>query len=191
MADWVRTAFSDTLWVWVTAEGLLQIRQRLRSGRTRQNEWRSLLLFAVLTVAGFGLAVPVGRALPALAYPVDGTALVVLLVLTWAGMALRLWSIHTLGRYFRGTVHIQEGHRVVGWGPYRHLRHPAYTGALLAALALASTYGNAASWLLVALCLALAVGYRIRVEERVLFAALGEAYEVYAARTKRLVPGVW
>ncbi|GAA2265286.1 hypothetical protein GCM10010430_57720 [Kitasatospora cystarginea] len=191
MVDWVRTAFDSTMWVWLAAEGVLQIRQLLRSGRTRQHEWRSLLVFAGLSVAGFGLAVPIGRALPALSYPVGPATSAVLLVLTWAGMGLRLWSIHTLGRYFRGTVHIQEGHRVVDRGPYRRLRHPAYTGALLAAAALAVSFGNVASWLLVTVCLGLAVGYRIRVEERVLTTALGEAYASYAARTKRLIPGVW
>jgi protein-S-isoprenylcysteine O-methyltransferase Ste14 len=32
---------------------------------------------------------------------------------------------------------------------------------------------------------------RIQVEERALVAALGDDYRQYAARTSRLVPGVW
>ncbi|MFB7662995.1 methyltransferase family protein [Kitasatospora sp. NPDC056138] len=191
MVDWIRTAFTATLWAWPAAEGLLQVRQLRQSGRTEQNEWRSLLVFVGLAAAGFALAGPVGRALPALSYPVNGVTAVALLVAAWAGIGLRLWSIHTLGRYFRGTVHVQEGHRVVERGPYRRLRHPAYTGALLAAAALTATFGNVASLLLVTALLGLAVGYRIRVEEKVLAAALGEAYTSYAARTHRLVPGIW
>ncbi|MDH6123380.1 isoprenylcysteine carboxylmethyltransferase family protein [Kitasatospora sp. GP82] len=191
MVDWVRSAFTVTLWVWLAAEVLLQARQLRHSGRTKSTEWRSLLVFVVLGAGVAVLAGPLGRAVPALSYPVGGVLAAVMLVLTWAGIGLRLWSIRTLGRYFRGTVHIQEGHRVVDWGPYRLVRHPAYTGALLAGTAAAATFGNAASWLLVTGGLGLAVGYRIRVEERVLSLALGEAYTSYAARTHRLVPGIW
>ncbi|MFI9274428.1 methyltransferase family protein [Kitasatospora sp. NPDC052896] len=176
--------------LWVAAEVWLQVRQFRRSGRTARTEWRTLLAIAVLSGGSLALAGPAARALPGLSFPV-AWALPALLVLTWAGIALRLWSIHTLGRFFRGTVHVQEGHQVVDWGPYRRLRHPAYSGALLAATATTLSFGNAASFAVVMGALGLAVGYRIRVEERILAQALGASYTGYAARTHRLVPGVW
>ena len=49
------------------------------------------------------------------------------------------------------------------------------------------------NWLSLAVILVpvtLATLYRIRVEESVLFQALGEAYVAYASRTKRLIPGL-
>lgn len=47
------------------------------------------------------------------------------LVALTAGIALRTWPILTLGHQFKFAVVIQEGHRVVAWGPYRLFRHPA------------------------------------------------------------------
>ncbi|AEW98975.1 methyltransferase family protein [Streptantibioticus cattleyicolor] len=188
----VDTALTWTLWVWVAAEFLLQARQWRHSARTERTEWLSFALFAVLIGGGVALAGPVGDAVPAVSYPAHGPVLrVTVLVVAWAGIALRLWAIVALGRFFRGTVHIQQGHRVVTSGPYRWVRHPAYSGLLLAGSAFAVLLGNGASWLLFAVCALVAVGYRIRVEERMLLDALGEEYRSYAARTRRLVPGVW
>jgi protein-S-isoprenylcysteine O-methyltransferase Ste14 len=187
----VGLVFTATMWAWGAAEVFLQVRQLRRSDRTDRSEWRSLLLFNVLAIGGFGLAGPITHAVPGLSYPLSAVALWVILFPTWLGIGLRLWSIVTLGQYFRGTVHVQEGHRVVTWGPYRMVRHPAYTGGLLAAAAASLAIENLAAWLVAMGCLAIAVGYRIRVEEAMLSDALGEPYTAYAARTSRLVPGIW
>jgi protein-S-isoprenylcysteine O-methyltransferase Ste14 len=48
-----------------------------------------------------------------------------------AGIVVRQWSIAILGRYFSGVIGVQEGQKVVESGPYRFVRHPSYTGALL------------------------------------------------------------
>jgi protein-S-isoprenylcysteine O-methyltransferase Ste14 len=191
MEHTVGLAVAATAWAWLAAEILLQVRQRWRSERTERSEWRSLLVFVVLAVVGVNVAGPLHRALPALSYHL-GTGLgVLLLVVGWAGIALRLSAIITLGRFFRGTVHIQHDHTVVRSGPYRWVRHPAYSGLLLAVAALAVFLGNVMSWLVCLGCFLLATLYRIRVEERVLTEALGKAYTDYAAQTRRLVPGVW
>ncbi|MFE3770703.1 methyltransferase family protein [Streptomyces sp. NPDC059122] len=188
----VNTALVVTLWAWAAAEVLLQVRQRTRSERTERTERLSLLLFVVLIGGGIALAAPIRHTVPALSYSTQSPAVrSAVLAVAWAGTALRLWAIVTLGRFFRGTVHIQHGHRVVASGPYRYVRHPAYTGFLLAAADLALLLDNAASWLVLTVCCLLAVGYRIHVEERMLLDALGEEYQAYAARTRRLVPGVW
>jgi len=55
-----------------------------------------------------------------------------------AGILLRQWSIAVLGRYFSRTVGVQEGQAVVDRGPYRLVRHPAYTGSLLTMVGLGS-----------------------------------------------------
>jgi protein-S-isoprenylcysteine O-methyltransferase Ste14 len=108
-----------------------------------------------------------------------------------AGAALRIWAVVTLGRFFKITVTIQPDHHVVDIGPYRHLRHPSYTGLLLIFAGVGIAFGNWLSVLaLVAFPLA-GILIRIRVEEAALTAALGESYAAYAARTDRLIPGVW
>ena len=66
------------------------------------------------------------------------------------GIAYRIWAVRTLGRFFRYTVVVDADHRVVEDGPYRRLRHPSYTGLLMAALGVGIALGN---WLAIAACL--------------------------------------
>jgi protein-S-isoprenylcysteine O-methyltransferase Ste14 len=180
-----------TILVWVLAELVLQLNQIRKGSPARARERLSVVVFALLVYAGWLLAVTARRQLPQFAIPHEAVAMSVGLVLGWCGIAFRLWAILSLGRFFRGVVQIQEGHRVVQSGPYRLLRHPSYTGGLLAVLGLSLAFGNAVS--AVALFAGVLVGllYRIRVEERMLYAELGDDYAAYAARTRRLVPGVW
>ncbi len=106
------------------------------------------------------------------------------------GMAFRWYSIHVLGRYFTVLVAVQPGHTVVDTGPYRFVRHPSYSGALLTIFGLALALTN---WISIAAALALAgigYAYRISVEEQTLLAALGEPYREYMKRTKRMIPFV-
>jgi protein-S-isoprenylcysteine O-methyltransferase len=113
------------------------------------------------------------------------------LALLAAGIGLRWWAIFVLGRFFTVDVAIHADHHVVASGPYALLRHPSYTGALLAFVAIGLTYGSwpALAVLIVPILAALIV--RIRVEERALDSALGDAWRSYAAKTARLVPLVW
>ncbi len=76
-------------------------------------------------------------------------------------------------------------------GPYRVLRHPDYAAYLLAGLGLA--LGYASLWGAAALLLMVlpAVLWRIRLEEKLLRVNFGSQFAEYAARTKRLVPGLW
>ncbi|HET6349734.1 MAG TPA: isoprenylcysteine carboxylmethyltransferase family protein [Candidatus Krumholzibacteria bacterium] len=117
---------------------------------------------------------------------IDAIALVLLI----GGLALRWVSIIVLGRFFTVNVAILDGHHVVDTGPYRFVRHPSYTGLLVAFAGLGLYFMN---WLSFAITLAgilPALLYRIRIEEAALNASLGEAYAAYSARTKRLIPGL-
>jgi protein-S-isoprenylcysteine O-methyltransferase Ste14 len=113
------------------------------------------------------------------------------LTMFWIGVAIRVWSIRTLGRFFRFEVTVLSDHRVIDTGPYRYVRHPSYTGALLAFSGIGVALDN---WLSVASLFFLPlIGFlwRIDVEEAALTARLGEEYRRYKRRTKRLIPGVW
>ena len=112
------------------------------------------------------------------------------MVLLTAGAALRWGSFWALGQYFTFTVNVGPSEEVVTRGPYRALRHPGYTGGLLAVIGIGVVYANwvgLAGWVLP--CLAIIV-WRIRIEEAALFKT-GAAYRAYAAHRKRLVPLVW
>lgn len=113
------------------------------------------------------------------------------IALILAGICIRIAAIITLGRFFTVKVAIQQDHKVVDRGLYSVVRHPSYSGSLISFLGLGLAFGN---WLSLAIILSgalIAFAYRIRVEEAALTAALGDDYRQYAARTKRLIPGVY
>ena len=119
------------------------------------------------------------------------TVRLVALALFIAGM---LWSSLALieNSFFSGTVRLQSerGHKVVSSGLYAVMRHPGYSGALLAYLAtplfLESWWGFAAAAFLLAVLV-----IRTRLEDRFLQENL-PGYKEYAARVRyRLLPGVW
>ena len=112
-------------------------------------------------------------------------------ILLLVGIFVRWAAIYTLGKYFTGTVLIKNDHRLIQSGIYKHLRHPAYTGALLAHLGLGLSFSN---WITLALSVVpfvVAAFYRMHVEERALREEFGEAYISYSQSTKRLIPRVY
>ena len=112
-------------------------------------------------------------------------------ILFLAGLALRWYSIGYLGRYFTVDVSIAAEHKLVDSGPYRYIRHPTYTGALLAFVGLGFCFGNWLTTLFLTLPIMAAFLWRIRIEERALLDALGKNYRAYMKRTKRLIPRVY
>jgi len=114
------------------------------------------------------------------------------MVLLILGIALRQYAVRTLGKYFTLTVSIQENHQIVEHGPYRWIRHPSYTGVLLAICGVGVILTNWASLLILVISLLASILYRIPIEERTLLASVGPAYEAYMQRTtKRLIPLVY
>jgi protein-S-isoprenylcysteine O-methyltransferase len=107
------------------------------------------------------------------------------------GVVLRIWAIRHLGRFFTVDVGIQHGHQVIEDGPYRFVRHPSYTGSVLALVGLGFLTFNWLGLILIVTCTLLAYALRIPVEEKALLAQFGPEYEKYAARTKRLIPGIY
>ncbi len=95
-------------------------------------------------------------------------------------------------RFFSGVVRIQadRGHQVVSSGPYRWLRHPGYSGALLAYLATPVFLDSVWSFLPVAF-ITIVLAFRTALEDRTLQDEL-EGYRDYARRVRyRLLPGIW
>ncbi|MBU2732357.1 MULTISPECIES: isoprenylcysteine carboxylmethyltransferase family protein [Acidithiobacillus] len=110
--------------------------------------------------------------------------------LLMAGLLLRTYAVMTLRRYFTVDLAIQPGHRLIRHGPYRMLRHPSYTGALLCFLGLALSFGYWATAILIVVPVVLAYLWRIVKEERILVDAFGIAYQEYRNCTYCLVPGI-
>ncbi|KTF35047.1 methyltransferase family protein [Xanthomonas vesicatoria] len=176
--------------IWGGYEVLLSRRRRASDGGahdqgTLQQLWR--VLYAAVAIA-------VALAYSGLAHwPQSWHA-----PLQWAGcaligggLALRVWAIQVLARWFTVDVTIQPDHQLVRSGPYRWLRHPSYTGALLAFYGLALGMGNALSVAAIVVPVTLAFLHRIRIEEAALHRAFPVAYPAYAAQSHRLLPLVW
>ena len=108
-----------------------------------------------------------------------------------AGLVLRWWAVHTLAQFFTVDIAIQPGQELIRRGPYRWLRHPSYTGALLTVFGFGIALGQLAAALVAIVPITAAFLWRIRVEERMLADAFPDAYPAYARETKRLIPFVW
>jgi protein-S-isoprenylcysteine O-methyltransferase Ste14 len=117
------------------------------------------------------------------------TALAAILIL--AGIGIRWWAIVSLGRFFSVDIALQEQHQVVQEGPYRWVRHPAYTGLLIIFLGMGIAFTNWVSLILVIVPITTLFLYRIKIEEDVLSEEFGTAYLEYRKKTKRLLPGIF
>ncbi len=107
------------------------------------------------------------------------------------GFVFCWWARLHLGALWSGSVTRKSDHRIVDTGPYGLVRHPIYTGLILAALATAAEKGT--NWSVAGAAL-IALGFTIkaRLEERFLRQELGPAgYDAYARRTPMLVPRLW
>jgi protein-S-isoprenylcysteine O-methyltransferase Ste14 len=113
---------------------------------------------------------------------------VLALVLLLAGTVLREWAIFMLGRYFSRTVKIEAGQRLITTGPFRWIRHPAYTGMLIMDTSIVLGLGTWVGAVAMFVLLLLAALYRIRVEERALLENFGDEYRSYMQRTALLFP---
>jgi protein-S-isoprenylcysteine O-methyltransferase Ste14 len=89
------------------------------------------------------------------------------------------------------TVAVGPDQSVVERGPYRLIRHPSYTGALLSLLGFGLVLTNWASLAAIIVGNTVGFGYRVMVEERVLARTLGQPYISYMRRTRRLIPYVF
>ena len=120
--------------------------------------------------------------------PILEVIALVLFALAWI---VFVWAMY-VNRFFSSIPRIQSerGHTVISTGPYRFVRHPGYTAALLAAVTSGIALGSWISTFIAPIALALLV-WRTVVEDQLLQRDL-PGYADYAARVRyRLVPGVW
>jgi protein-S-isoprenylcysteine O-methyltransferase Ste14 len=110
--------------------------------------------------------------------------------LTLAGLLFTVWARVYLGRNWSGVVTVKADHELITGGPYALVRHPIYTGLLLAFIGTALAVGEWRGVLSVALAL-IAIVHRIIVEESFMRQQFGAAYDNYALRVRALVPGVF
>lgn len=108
--------------------------------------------------------------------------------LTAAGFGLTWWARLHLGRLWSGQVTRKANHHVVESGPYGWVRHPIYTGLLLATFATMAAKGTVLGMAGAAL-ITIGIWMKAKLEERFLRQELGAAaYDDYSRRVPMLVP---
>ena len=106
-----------------------------------------------------------------------------------AGFGFAVWARVHIGRNWGMPMSLREGHELVTSGPYAYVRHPIYSGLMLAMIGSAFTVG-----LVLLLVLPLYFAYFLfsaRSEEKTMLAQFPEAYPAYRRRTKMLIPFVF
>ena len=111
-------------------------------------------------------------------------------LLIFLGSILRRYCWRTLGAYFTGDVKAAVDQPVIRSGPYRFVRHPSYTAAMMMFIGIGLALGNWVSLVLITIATIAAYGYRVAVEERALVETIGEPYRLYMKERKRFIPYV-
>lgn len=171
---------------------LLLEQRRFRGDRRRRAADRTSRRLETWQIAGLVLGIAGAKALPDAALPGNGWLWVgVGCAISVAGIALRLWAIRILGTHFTRYLQVADDQRLVVDGPYRRLRHPSYTGAIVMYTGVGIGLANAVG--LTALVLLPAIGFieRIPEEEALLSERFGNSYAEYTRQTSRLIPGLW
>ena len=177
--------------IWLIPELISSLTQNTVSGaQTRDRASRFVLLISIFVVIFLGIR----AAFNASQFAIPGDRMLIFdigIFLILAGAAFRWYSIWVLGKFFTRVVSIQAGQTVVEKGPYRFIRHPSYSGAMLSFLGFGLALTNWLSLALIILGTVIGYGYRVSVEEKALVEGLGQPYRNYMQHTKRFIPFVF
>jgi protein-S-isoprenylcysteine O-methyltransferase Ste14 len=107
--------------------------------------------------------------------------------LTVAGIAFAIWARWHLGENWSATVTLKQDHELISSGPYRYIRHPIYTGMLLAFVGTALALGEYRA--LISVCIVLFAFYiKAKKEELFLTQEFGEKFREHSRRTGMFLP---
>lgn len=160
-----------------------------RERAAKQPPHRSQIVYRLLVIAGaallFNHLVPqIDRPLWQWAPPIAWA----LVAISGAGFAFTWWARIHLGKLWSSNVGRKADHHIVDTGPYGIVRHPIYTGIIIASAATAALRVTAGAWMGVAL-MTLGWYVKARLEERFLREQLGpENYDAYSRRVPMLIP---
>lgn len=187
-----RPILTAIFWVacaaWILPE-VAAWRVKRSSDSSQARDHGSLNLIVILWWVGIAMAVLMSSLLPQAAVSWERTSVFLVgICFVLMGVTLRWYSAAVLGKYFTFDVAIQGGQTLIEAGPYRYIRHPSYSGALLSLLGFGLALGNWAGLATALSCLGCAYFYRIPIEEQELSSALGDVYKQYMNRTWRLIP---
>jgi protein-S-isoprenylcysteine O-methyltransferase Ste14 len=170
---------------------LVALKARGDDGESGGNRSRLSVLGIIVQMLAFGL---VGFGNVHVALPLTSSR-----ALEQAGMVIALcgftcWlfaaSKRALGRNWSIVARTRSEHELVTWGPFAYLRHPIYSALFAWLAAMAVALGHYRGLILAVPLYWIGTILRIREEERLLRDRFGAAYDAYAARVKRFLPGI-
>src|SRR5215217_8344635 len=147
--------------VYLISELLLTVTRRSRSRTGTKQDRSTLRVVWLVIVVSVAAGIYMAKHLPAAALPHARSFAFAGAVLFIVGLLLRWWAIVTLGRFFTVGVTIEKDHELVERGPFRMVRHPSYTGVLLAFVGLGLSLGNWVALLVVLLPIGAAFIHRM------------------------------
>jgi protein-S-isoprenylcysteine O-methyltransferase len=174
--------------IWFVLE--LCLTRRSGPGATSKDRG-SLGVIVLVEMVSLGLGIMAAHQFRAGVLPARSLFYAIGICVFMMGLALRFFSIFYLGRFFTVNVAIATDHRLIDSGPYRFIRHPSYTGALMLFLGLGLGIGNWVSVVIIIVPIVSVFLWRMEIEEAALLEALGEPYCSYMNRTKRLIPMIY
>jgi len=185
-ATYIDAAWITAAVVWVIGAFTTKRTVRRQSSASRLLDlgeaWLALLLLSAKRMQ-FGLL--------ALRFVPDWSGVAWLgVAVTLAGVALGICARLFLGSNWSATVTIKERHTLVRRGPYALVRHPIYSGFLLAIFGTALAIGEIRALIGASVVLAILV-HKIFLEERFMSEQFGAEYAEYRREVKALVPFVW
>lgn len=109
---------------------------------------------------------------------------------TAVGLLFSVWARVHLGRNWSGVVTLKADHKLIRTGPYRYVRHPIYTGLLIAAIGSAAAANTFEAMIGVGLVL-VAFLIKMRHEELLLTQEFGDDYRAFKSDVFALVPYIY
>jgi protein-S-isoprenylcysteine O-methyltransferase Ste14 len=179
---WVLGAWDSILFFWLISA--LRLKRTVQvEGLEQRLRYISILLAAAVLLF---MQWPNLGPLNSRAWPDRASVAVTGLVLTFAGVLIAIVARGYLGANWSGRPSIKEGHELIRRGPYAAVRHPIYSGILLAAVGTAIAFGQARNFCALPLVL-LGFWLKLHTEEQFLTQAFGEQYLAYRKSVKSAI----
>jgi len=176
---------------WTAIEIAIAIKTRVRFTSAGALEYRSERLIWMVVAVALAASLWI-KQLHLATLPIEAFNRQVIAIVIFIGsLALRCSAVLSLGQFFSTTVITQESHRLIDSGPYRFIRHPAYTGLLTAFLAAGIAMGDGLALLILLGPVGYVLMQRMRIEERWLSEHFGKDYDDYCRRTGKLIPWLY
>jgi protein-S-isoprenylcysteine O-methyltransferase Ste14 len=184
-SHFVASTFTFLFCAWILSEFINSMwsRKNSQSNNKDKGTYRIVIVasYAVLIIAFMFRNFEIGV--------FSGSSQYIGLTVLISGILLREWSIWVLGKYFTVRIQVSDNAKLVTEGPYKYIRHPAYTGGFLTFAGIPLAIGTWSGALVAVIVSMIAYQYRIRIEEEALKEAFGSEYEEYKKRTWKLLPG--